>query len=309
MKSLKEELEKYLELRRSLGFKLKYPGVALFDFVSFLEAKGAPCITAALALEWSKQPESALPSLYAQRLSMVRQFAKHLSAFDPRTEIPSNLLPHRPMRAKPYIYSEDEVRRILVEASRLPGSDLKRQSYYCILGLLSVTGLRISEALNLRKMHVDLSEGVLTIKKTKFGKSRLVPLHDSTRQVLSEYLELRDKIAGETSEDDYFFVSERGKKLVQCTVNSNFNSMLQRIGLRSSAAKRGPRLHDFRHRFAITTLLNWYHQGQNLEQRLPILCTFLGHANIDCTYWYMTACPELMGSVMSLLENRWGEKE
>jgi integrase len=308
MKSIREELTKYLELRRALGFKLKYPGVALFDFVQFMEMKSASYITTALAMEWSQQPQSVLPSMHAQRLSMVRSFAKHLSAIDPRTEIPLDLLPHRPNRATPYIYTEDEIERILAEALRLPGSELKRKTYYCILGLLSVSGMRISEVLALKKSDVDLSGGVLRIEKTKFGKSRLVPLHGSTRQVLSEYLVARTELAVETTVD-YFFISEHGNKLVQSTVNRTFNFLLQRIGLRASDARRGPRLHDFRHRFAIATLLNWYHQGQNVEQRLPILCTFLGHTNIASTYWYMTACPELMGSVASLLEKRWEEKK
>ncbi|MGI0083971.1 MAG: tyrosine-type recombinase/integrase [Nitrososphaerales archaeon] len=308
MNSLREQLTKYIETRRALGFKLEYPGVALFDFVSFMEQKGAAYVTTALALEWSLRPQSVLPSMHARRLSMVRTFAKHLSAIDPRTEVPADLLHHPPMRAKPYIYTEDEITRILAEALALPGSDLKRKTYYCVLGLLSVTGMRISEVLELRTSHVNLSEGVLTIEKTKFGKSRLVPLHVSTREALSDYLVIRNKLAAK-ARDNHFFVSDRGQKLVPCTVNSNFNLLLRRIGLRAAEAKRGPRLHDFRHRFAITTLLNWYRRGLNVEQRLPILSTFLGHTNIADTYWYLTACPELMGSVASLLEKRWEEKQ
>ena len=194
MKSLRDAITDYLSLRRSLGFKLRDMATGLTEFASFLEQKAAPYITTALALEWAMQHVDHQPITWAQRLGFVRAFARHWSATDPRTEIPpAGLLPFRAQRVRPYLYTEEEIQRLLAAAKRLsPSSGLRPWTYHCLFGLLAVSGLRISEAIKLERKDVDLNEGLLIIRQTKFNKSRLVPLHVSTRDVLAEYAQRRD---------------------------------------------------------------------------------------------------------------------
>jgi integrase/recombinase XerD len=266
-------------------------------------------ITIALAMQWAQENPSARPCEWARRLSFVRGFARHWSATDPRTEVPpSGLLPHRPGRARPYLYSDEEIRRLLEAALQLPSlHGLSSKTYYCLLGLLSVTGLRISEALHLRSEDVDLTEGILTIRGTKFGKSRLVPIHPSTQKVLSAYASDRDRLlVGRPA--SFFFASKRGTQLEPSRVRRTFYTLSRRTGLRGASASHGPRLHDFRHRFAVQTLVHWYRSCQDAERRLPILSTYLGHVHVSDTYWYLTSCPELMGLVVKRLEKRWVEQ-
>ncbi len=184
MNTLCKAVHDYLEMRRSLGFKLHDTERGLLKFVSFLKRHNASHITIALALQWAQENPSAHPSEWARRLSFVRGFARYWSATDARTEIPLwGLLPHRPRRARPYLYSDKEIRLLLKAALQLPSlHGLPSKTYHCLLGLLPVTGLRISEAVNLRSEDVDLKESVLTIRGTKFGKSRLVPIHRSTQR-------------------------------------------------------------------------------------------------------------------------------
>ena len=309
MNTLREAVTDYLAMRRSLGFKLRVAGIRLFDFVSFLEKKGACHITISLALEWAQLPSSVQPQEWAQRLSFVRGFARYRSATDSRTEIPPNaLLPYRAKRARPYLYTDQEVEQLLKAALNLyRPNGLKRWTYYCLLGLLAVSGLRISEAMGLKTEDVDLNNGVLTVRVTKFGKSRLVPLHTSTQQVLSDYKLRRDQFLNGRPAS-YFFSSERGTRLDEWDVRRTFYLLSRQIGLRGLDSSYGPRLHDFRHRFATETLLQWYRNGENVESRLPVLSTYLGHVNVSDTYWYLTACPELMGLAVKRLEQRWEVK-
>jgi integrase len=289
-----------------LGFKLRDAGIGLLDFVSFLEQQGAASITTALALEWAQQPSSARPAEWARRLSYVRGFARYRSATDSRTEIPPwGLLPHRPERARPYLYTDTEIQQLLEAALHLaPAGGLRAWTYHVLLGLLAVTGIRISEALGLTLEDVDVQAGVLTVRGTKFGKSRLVPLHASTQQVLAAYtLRRGDCLAGRHAVS--FFVSRRGTRLDGATVRRTFYTLSRQIGLRGPSAHHGPRLHDFRHRFAVQTLVQWYRAGEEVGPRLPILSTYLGHVQVSDTYWYLTACPELMGLAVQRLEQRW----
>jgi integrase len=306
MSILHKAVHEYIEMRRSLGFKLNDAEAGLHKFVAFLEQQGASHITIKLAMQWAQENPSARPAEWARRLSFVRGFARYWSATDPQTEVPPwGLLPHRPRRAQPYLYSDEEIRLLLEATPQLPSlRGLPSKTYYCLLGLLSVTGLRISEALHLRPEDVDLNEGVLTIRGTKFGKSRLVPLHPSTQTVLAEYVSYRDRfLAGRPA--PFFFVSRRGTRLTPSRVRRTFYTLSRRIGLRGVFASHGPRLHDFRHRFAVQTLVQWYRSGQDVERRLPLLSTYLGHVHLSDTYWYLTACPELMGWAVKRLEERW----
>ncbi len=310
MKTLREAMEDYLTMRRNLGYKLKLAGIGLTSFVGFLEERRFDWITISLALEWAQQPTHVDRNQWAKRLSYVRGFARYCSAIDPRTEVPpSDLLPYRPNRATPYLYSLEEIQALLQAAlSMPPASGLNRYSYYCIFGLLAVSGMRISEVLKLKLADVDLENGILTVNGTKFGKSRLVPLHPSTIDVLMDYTNRRHQFLKGIS-SSYFFVSRSGNKLMDQHVERAFLRISRRIGLRLPESKSGPRLHDFRHRFAIETLLRWYRSGEDAERRLPVLSTYLGHVSIENTYWYLTACPELMGTAVERLETRWRQND
>lgn len=310
MNALRKSLQDYLALRRSLGFKLKSAGICLAKFATFLEERGAAHITTPLALEWVQQSPSTQLATRAQRLGYVRGFARYRAASDPQTEIPPpSLLPFRPRRARPYLYSEAEIARLLEAALALPpAGGLRPLTYHCLLGLLSVTGMRIGEALRLQLEDVNLQEAVLTIHGTKFGKSRLVPIHPSTQAVLARYRAHRQRCVAGTVASSFFFATSRGHHLDIGDVHRTFYKLSRQIGLRAAGASQGPRLHDFRHRFATQTLLRWYHAGEQAERRLPVLSTYLGHVHVADTYWYLSACPELMAQAVARLEQRWEQR-
>lgn len=306
MNSLRKTLEDYLALRRALGYKLLLDGALLRRFVDFLEQEGASHVTIALAVRWAQQPPDIQPSQAAHRLTFVRGFARHLSAIDPRTEVPPvGLLPRQFQRLTPYIYSDDEIHRLLEAAQELPSSaGLRPWTYSTFLGLLTVTGLRLGEAIRLQRDDVDVLQGVLRIRQTKFGKDRFVPLHPSTVQALLRYARQRND-SFPLPAYPHFFLSDRGKPLLDRVVHSTFVKLSQHIGLREPA-RRGPRLHDFRHSFAVRVLLDWYRSGVDVERRLPVLSTYLGHGHVTDTYWYLSAVPELLALTAARLEKRWG---
>lgn len=295
MCALRTALEEYLALRRTLGFKLRLSGRLLHRFVDFAERESATAISTELALRWATQPADAQPAQWANRLGMVRRFAQHRSATDPRTEVPPpDLLPHRFRRVSPYLYSNDEVRRLMQAARELPSRlGLRAHTYATLFGLYAVTGLRTNEALRLERDDVDLREGVLSVRETKFGKSRWVPIHRSTQRVLRHYASLRDALCPHPNSPS-FFLSERGTRVTEWSMRRTFVKLSRQIGLRAPSDSRGPRLHDFRHRFAVNTLAGWYRTGRDVERQLPQLSTYLGHAHVTDTYWYLTATPELM---------------
>jgi len=307
MNTLRQAAQEYLTMRRGLGYKLHEAGKRLLDFVTFMEQHRASYITQSLALAWAKQPSDVQPSEWARRLSCVRSFARHRSATDPRTQIPpAGLLPYRPKRAQPYLYSDEEIKELLRAALKLPAkSGLRPWTYHCLFGLLCVTGLRVSEAQNLELQDVDLRAGVLTIRGAKFGKSRLVPLHASTRRVLADYIARREQVWTNRPISSYLFVSNWGNRLDGGDIRRTFYALSRQIGLRGPSDSHGPRLHDMRHGFASKTLLRWYRAGEDAEQRLPILSAYLGHVHWSDTFWYLSALPELMHEAMSRLERRW----
>ncbi|HYA44363.1 MAG TPA: tyrosine-type recombinase/integrase [Acidimicrobiales bacterium] len=299
-------VEEYLQLRQDLGFKLHEARRTLQAFAAFLDQRRVAHLTIALALEWAQANPAVRPAEWARRLTFIRGFARHWSAQDPHTEVPpGGLLPYRPRRARPYLYTDAEVRRLLDAALQLPPAHgLRGPTYHALLGLLAVTGLRIGEALRLHPTDVDLAAGVLTIHGATFGKMRLVPIHPSTQRVLARYAARRDRaLAGRPAVS--FFVSDRGNRLDRSQVHRTFCAVSRQVGLRDATARHGPRLHDFRHRFAVQTLLRWYRAGDDVERRLPLLSTYLGHTHVAYTYWYLTACPELLGATVQRLEARW----
>jgi integrase len=305
MNRLRPALRDYLTLRRDMGFKFQAEEKRLAKFVTFMEERRAPMITYKLAIEWATQPADR-HATWTLRLTDIRGFARYLQGIGVKSEIPPTWTLPGLTRSKPYIYTEAEVRRLLAAALALPPRDaLRRWTYYNLLGLLAVTGLRISEALSLRCEDVDLEAGVLTIRSTKFGKSRLVPLHHTTVRSLASYVKQRDAHVPR-ARSPFFFVAERGGKLLLQYVYRVFWRLSQETGLRKPAAHTGPRLHDFRHRFAVQTLLSWYRSGQKIELLLPLLSTYLGHTTVRDTYWYLSACPELMEHAARRLESYQG---
>jgi len=310
MNTLREAVRQYLDMRRGLGFKLREAGKALIDFVAFLEQHHASHITSTLALAWAQQPSNAQPAHWAQRLSFVRGFARYRSATDPHTQIPAlGLLPFQPKRARPYLYSEEEICSLLQAALRMPyryeRGKLRPRVFHCLFGLLSVSGLRLGEARNLELQDVDLKAGVLTIRGAKFGKTRLVPLQASTCAVLADYLARRQRHWAGRTVSSYLFVSSRGNRLDGGDIHRTFYALSRQIGLRGPSDRRGPRLHDMRHRFATNTLVQWYRSGQDPERRLPLLSAYLGHVHVADTQWYLEGSPELMREAMQRLQQRW----
>lgn len=302
MNVLSARLEEYLKLRRSLGFKLRLPGALLRQFVRFTQEKKASVITTKLALEWATQPADCQPSQWANRLGMVRRLAQYVSALDPRTEVPPpGLLPHRYHRKPPYLYRDEEVRRLIRTARELDSpKGLRGATASTLFGLLAATGMRVGEAVSLDRQDVDLQRDLLTVRHAKGNRSRLVPLHPSTRKALRRYERLRDQICLNCVSPS-FFISEWSTRLTDCTVRYWFICVSHQTGLRKPTDHRGPRLHDLRHLFSIKTLLHWYRTDRDVETHLPELATYLGHRHVADTYWYLSATPELL----QLATRRW----
>ncbi|MGC2765820.1 MAG: tyrosine-type recombinase/integrase [Candidatus Acidiferrum sp.] len=297
MKRLEQALNDYLRIRRSLGYRLREPEGLLRNFIAFLQAERVSYITRQVALRWATQPAKAQPATWAGRLGIIRRFAIWHSATEPRTEIPpAGLLPHRYRRKPPHIYSDEEIEIVLRESQRLPSPNgLRARTYTTLFGLLVATGMRVNEALGLDRVDVDLERGILYIRRTKFGKSRYVPVHASTVAALKKYAEVRDRVFPAPL-IPAFFISEKSSRITEWMARYTFAKLSQRVGLRASAKGHGhgPRLQDMRHRFAARTLIHWYRAGLDVERELPKLSTYLGHVHVNDTYWYLEAVPELL---------------
>jgi integrase len=297
--ALRDAVEEYLTIRRALGSAIPRAAAELRRFATFLEGEGTDFVTTQLALRWAQQSARAQPATWADRLGVVRRFAAWRSITDPRTEIPPcGLLPHRRRRKPPYIYSDEEVGLLVAEAARLPSiSGLRGPTFATLFGLLAASGLRLGEALALDLNDVDLGEGILNVRKAKFGKSRFVPLHDSTRRMLVRYASTRDRVFGRRPVEA-FFVTERGARIRHAMAEWTFAKVSCAIGLRDlpppHRTGRGPRLHDLRHSFAAARIVAWYRAGLDVERELPKLATYLGHVHVRHSYWYIEAVPELL---------------
>lgn len=304
MTTLRQAVEEYLSLRRALGFKLSDVGVAFRSFLAFCDSEGAAVVTTELARRWAVSA-NASPARAAWRLRIVRDFAIHHQASDPRTEVPpKDLLPCRNHRKTPYLYSDQEVGRLLQAARGLPpGHGLRHRTYPTLIGLLAATGLRVGEALALNDADIDWQAGMLIVRESKFRKTRLVPAQASVVDRLRQYQEARGRVHPAPL-TPAFFVSERGQRLPYPTVGMVFRRLCAQIGLHGSATARGPRIHDLRHRFAVNTLIRWYREGVDVERCLPWLSTYLGHGRCEHTYWYLTAVPELLRLAAERLEQK-----
>lgn len=294
-KTMTTSAQEYLDFRRSLGFKLKTEGMLLLKFAAYAdEQEHQGPVTVQLALNWASLSQRSTRLYKARRLEIVRCFAKYQAIFDSRTEIPDKgLLGAAHRRKQPHIYSPEEISALMQAAKQLtPQDGLRPKTYVTLLGLLTSTGLRISEALNLRCEHLDWKESVLTVQNTKFAKSRLVPLHPSTIKELRRYEQIRDQLVSVS--DENFFVSDWGKQLKYSTVRSTFKALCCKLGWKASGEKRRPRLYDLRHTFACRRLIQWYCDGVNIDCAISSLSTYMGHVKVADTYWYLTGVPELM---------------
>lgn len=304
--TLRSALGEYLAVRRSLGFKLARDGSLLEQFVAFCEQAGARRVTRELALAWVTAPAKASPSWLSVRLSVVRGFATWLQAADPATEVlERGWLPPR-RRTNPYLYSGSDIAALL-EAARQARWPLSAATYEALIGLLVVTGMRIGEAIKLDRGDVSLADGLVTIRESKFEKSRQVVIHPTTVAALGAYLRRRATLSP-TPGEPALFVHPGGNRIVYVSVCQMFQALVRRAGLTSRSQQCRPTIHGLRHTFAVNTLVRWYRDGVDVQARLPLLSTWLGHADPKWTYWYLSASPELLTLAAERLDASWGSQ-
>ena len=305
MMPLPEAVDDYLAVRRALGFKLTEHGRVLPQFAAFLAERGESLITTVLALEFATQPAEASVVWWHQRLAIVRGFARYLQAFDARHEVPpANLLPATSRRARPYLFSEAEIEALL-EAARGLRPPLRAASCEALIGLLAVSGMRVSEACGLDRSDVELTEGRLTVRHAKNGRSREIPLHRTTVLTLDRYVRERDELCPHPQDAAAFFLSGWGGRLSRHFVWKWFDQLRRATGLDQETLGRRARLHDVRHTYVLRTLLGWYHEGGDIDARLPLLSTVLGHVHPADTFWYVEGTPELLALAAERLELTW----
>ena len=300
--SLTSQLDRYLSVRRSLGYDLATSERILRRFTRFADGEGTDHIDTALFLRWHATLAEACPSTRAARLSAVRLFAQWLSSFDPAHEVPpQGLLPGTYQRSYPHIYSDAEIEAIIGAAKALPSIyGLRGLTCSTLFGLIAVTGLRINEALALDRDDFDANHGVLRVRQGKLGKERLLPLDPSVVTQMIDYLAERDRLIGHAAKP--LFVTDKATRLSDCSARYNFARACQQIGLRTPQPYckhgRGPRIHDLRHTFAVKTMINWYLTGKEPAREMIRLTTYLGHSDPSNTYWYLEAIPELLDLAM-----------
>jgi integrase len=301
MIDLRPALNDYLTMRRALGYQLGRTEKLLADFIGFVEATAADHMTIDLALAWATRPVKGDVSWWSGRLSVVRGFATYLHTLDPATEVPpAGLLPDRSHRAVPYLYSDHDI-AALKAAAEILSSPLRILTYQTLIPLLAVTGMRVGEAIRLDRNDLDLEAGVLTVWRSKFGKSRELPLHASTVDALRTYLRRREQLYPGPQAPS-LFISSVGTRLLYCNVNWTFLRLVSRAALKPRSTLCRPRLHDLRHTFAVRTLLDAYRTDADVGARLPLLSTYLGHVHPANTYWYLSAAPELLALAGNRLE-------
>lgn len=298
MKSLSKLVAEYLDLRRKLGFKCHREAWLLPKFIAFLRDQRSAFVTTELALAWAKQPADAHPAWWASKLSVVRGFARHARLTDARHQIPPrDLLPRRSRRTTPSIYSAEEIARILQaardsRAPRTPGRAFRRATYETFFGLLAASGMRVGEAIRLDNTDIDWHNRLVVVRESKFGKSREVVLHDTVMRTLRRYAKARDR-AHPHRRSPSFFVSLAGTRLIYNNVHGTFATLLRHAGISRAKA----RVHDLRHTFIVRTIVHWHRERVDIDARMPLLSTYVGHRNPSSTYWYLSATPELLALV------------
>lgn len=301
---LHRAVDDYLQLRRALGFKLFHETWWLPDFASFVKRHGGTTVTTELALNWATLPTDVDRSWWGRRLGSVRQFARHHRAADPRTEIPPrDLIPFRTPRRTPHLYSPAEVLALMRSASKLP-QPILAACYATLIGLLAVTGMRVSEALNLDDRDIDAIRGVIVVRGAKFNKTREVPLDTTSMAALLAFLRRRDRLRVHRRSSS-LFVSTTGARIRYSNFGNTFRRLLHTVGIRRQPS---PRIHDLRHTFAVNTLCDWYRSDVDVDARMPLLSAYLGHVSPNTTYWYLRATPQLVALAAKRLEHAWGHQ-
>jgi integrase len=300
MSPLEVSLADYLRLRRALGHKMNDAERYLVRFVAYLDGTGRPTVTMAAVLAFVLDPDlDPASTVPARRASAVRGFARYLSGIDPATETPpAGIATYRKSQRRPFIFSDRDVNTVARSAAAASPFPFRRATLTTMIGLLAVSGLRVGEAINLDRADIDLDDGVILVRNTKFSKGRNVPVSASTIDALDVYRRQRDRTRPTSSR---FFVSLIGTPVVYNSFAANFRHAVHRSGIAAGSAIQ-PRVHDLRHSFAVRTLLNWYRDGRDVEALLPRLSTYLGHAEPRHTYRYLTALPELLGQAANRLE-------
>lgn len=299
MSTLHAAVEDYLTLRRAMGFKLAKHDRLLHAFVDHLETLESPTITTEAALAWATAPHGVQPVQWRARLCVVRGFARYQHGLDPRVEVPPiDLLPHRHRRPTPYLFSTDDVTALLAAAGRLR-PPLRAATHQTLFGLLAVSGLRVGEAIRLDTTDVDFTTAILTVRDSKFGKSRQLPLHPTTITALWQYAAERDQEFAQRGAVS-FFASATGTRLIGTNVRALFRKLLADNGI-GTESPHPPRVHGLRHSFAVATLLDWYRDGGDVTARTALLSAYLGHSSPSSTYWYLQAAPELLALAASRL--------
>lgn len=305
MSALEQDLADYLQLRLSLGHELAEARWLLPGFVAYLNAHGTSTVTIEAALGWAQQSATGRGvTVGPRRMTAARGFARYLAGIHPGTEVPPlGLMPHRQRWRRPFIYSPADIDAVISQARCSIVSPLRAATYDTLIGLLAVSGLRIGEAIKLDLSDIDWAQGVLLIRESKFGKSRLVPLHGSVMEVLAAHAELRDELQPGPKEPS-FFVSLTRNRLSYAVVSQTFRRLVVDAGV-GIGSPSPPRLHDLRHTFAVRTLLGWYRDGQDIQAKLPALSTYLGHREPASTYWYLSASPELLALAAARRDMAW----
>lgn len=300
MSTLRDGLTDYLAIRRQLGFTMPQDAKLLEGFVDYCEQARAQRLTTELALRWARLPQGVHPFTWSQRLTVVRGFARHMATIDPATQVPPvDLLPGNRPRIAPYIYTDEQIQALLAAAGQLHPS-MRALRHQSLIGLLAVTGMRPGEALSLNRQDVDLGEGVVHVRAAKKKKQRQVPLHQSSISALGRYAgACREQWP--TPATPAFFTSARGARMSREELNRTFTALIGQIGLEGHGARVRPRPTDLRHTFAVRTLLDWHAAEENIDQKMPLLSTYLGHVDPGSTYWYLEAVPELLKLVSARL--------
>ena len=306
-KTLREHAEEYLAMRRALGFSLTTFGIRLDSFITWLESTGATVITSGAATAWATATRrgSTDPAYLARRLDVARIFARHMQVLDPATEVPPmDVLSRRYRRITPHLYPPAELTAILAAAGEL-SPPLRAATWQAILALLAATGMRVSEACRLDRGDAGLDAGVLTIRDSKFGKSRDIPVHPTTVTALRGYGQIRDRLCP-APVTTAFFVSTRGTRINSHNMPCTFATLTEAAGITTAACRRRARIHDIRHTFTVATLLDWHRDGADVQARLPLLSAYLGHVDPKSSYWYMSASPELLALAAARLSHAFG---
>jgi len=306
MTPLRQALADYLSLRRSLGYAVEHPEKLLNQFLDYLEDRGAAVITADLALAWARLPQGRSPRWWAHRLTVVRGFAGYLHALDEAHEVPStNVWPWKSHRANPYLYTDAEIAALIRAATTLR-FPLQVATYQTLIGLLAVTGMRVGEAIGLDTADFDADRGVLLVRQAKGGATRQLPLHPSTTAAVRGYLQRADRRS--TARTTALLISSAGTRLLYCNINWTFHKLLRQAGIQPRTSSCRPRIHDLRHSFAVSSLLDVYTRNLDIDRRLTLLATYLGHRSPAGTYWYLSAAPELLAAALERLDRKGDDR-